>query len=127
MLVELTLGNLWEDLIHWVPGALIVLVMAPQLSSVVTESVVQEHVSEVKLAENVDKVDKLHQEESVGVPIILANQLVVTHPQSDSSFVHLLLTSYHISCASGQELHATLLNKRFPVESGQIEHQSLKR
>ena len=80
MLVELTLGNLGEHLVHRVPvkashRELINIIHDP--AAVVEEFPVQEDVSQPHLDEQVEKVEDLHCEEAHGVGVVLSPQLVV--------------------------------------------------
>ena len=85
--VELALGNLGEDLVHWVPvptdsSQLHVANIMNDPAAVVDESSLQEFVSQPELERDVCQVEELHDEEAVGVVVVLPHQFVVSELQS---------------------------------------------
>ena len=98
--VELTLGNLGEDLVHWVPvptnsSQLHVANIMNDPAAVVDESPLQEDIGYSHLDEQVEKVEDLHKEEGDGVGVVLPLQLVVTLFESkDERLVVLILNCY---------------------------------
>ena len=123
MLVELALGHLGEDLVHGVPGHVVLVVVVQQPSAVVQELPVKKVVGQVDLTDHVEEVQELEECEQEGVSCVAALHPPEAGHQPGQPLV--LVLDRELQQPRGQEPQPPALNPG-PEEAGQEEGESLE-